>query len=958
MPVSEEEAKDHGTWSKVRRLGGYVQHLMEADEDTEHLYTASGFPKGTEQFPLCCNNLEFAELGAGFPMYFDFLKQLVLLLVGYFILMVPAMVVYGQENKLSHKEDGWKEESRLGDLLTAGNLGRNNEGTQLPTIAMACVAIFTLVILVHFNRRQEWMRRSVDKEACHPNDFAIMIRGLPPDAIDEEEISVFFEEHATPGDESVPVVKVVVGFDVAEHFALQERKKKIEIAIGKKAKQKTRQRGQDRSERTVAADTDAEGGGGAAGGCCSCLFGGEHLEMRDMSALRAELENVKAQIAQMSQLDSQNTLKGSGYAILILKKEADQRSCLDRWSNDLWVQLHRLTCGLIPTNLPKFRGNIDLRVERAPNPDDIVWHNMGFTDMQRLQAKLKTYGIVIFLLGASFGATYGLTIANKELVKAELGGSIVTFVLSMLLVGVIAGINVGLQSLISYLVPYQRHVTVTGRDASEMNMLTAALVLNTALIHFISNINPKEWYAAGGLMQNMLLQLCFNAVIVPFFYLLDLTSWFRRLLANRIVNKIGVEKTKMTQEQFNKYYEGPAFDTSRRYANILKTFTVTAVYLPVLPLGTVVSIFALIIMYWVDKFILLRWCVRPYVQSSFLADNANRIVRLVAIFIPVFALAFLGPSLGGDARRLNRTLCLMLLAAAVVLFVFPISWQRHLCLTYWCQRRVSSEVDAFSGESYYVAQYNWAVNTLYHTTNPIYKALGEELNPPILADPDADTEDISPVAHNNNQDQGGDRGHILKRKSSNIAFQSIGAARPSQQHGGKAIQGGQINLQSVIQQAASAAATTQTQGLNFRQMYVAQMPNRITNQAGRMSTAQPPVVNMGGPHTQVYGQPQQQFVPPQGGPFIHQQQPHNPAYVQQQQQQQQAPQPVYVQQPPQPAYVQQQQQPQYVQHQHQQQPYNPTQVYHQPLVYGAQQHQQVPIQQQQGFLTNQANMRR
>ena len=49
-------------------------------------------------------------------------------------------------------------------------------------------------------------------------------------------------------------------------------------------------------------------------------------------------------------------------------------------------------------------------VSRAPEPEDIVWENIGIPENTIIQRKLLTYFITFLLLATSFGIVYGLTI--------------------------------------------------------------------------------------------------------------------------------------------------------------------------------------------------------------------------------------------------------------------------------------------------------------------------------------------------------------------------------------------------------------------------------------------------------------------------------------------------------------------------------------------------------------------
>ena len=55
---------------------------------------------------------------------------------------------------------------------------------------------------------------------------------------------------------------------------------------------------------------------------------------------------------------------------------------------------------------------LDLIIERAPEPEDIIWANIGLTSCQKLCRKFITFSVTAVILGLSFLAVYGLSVAQ------------------------------------------------------------------------------------------------------------------------------------------------------------------------------------------------------------------------------------------------------------------------------------------------------------------------------------------------------------------------------------------------------------------------------------------------------------------------------------------------------------------------------------------------------------------
>lgn len=57
----------------------------------------------------------------------------------------------------------------------------------------------------------------------------------------------------------------------------------------------------------------------------------------------------------------------------------------------------------------------NLSISVAPEPEDIIWTNIGLNDCSTYIRKLLTYSLTLALLGTSFAIVYGLSVKQKEL---------------------------------------------------------------------------------------------------------------------------------------------------------------------------------------------------------------------------------------------------------------------------------------------------------------------------------------------------------------------------------------------------------------------------------------------------------------------------------------------------------------------------------------------------------------
>ena len=117
-------------------------------------------------------------------------------------------------------------------------------------------------------------------------------------------------------------------------------------------------------------------------------------------------------------------------------------------------------------NRPTGQYKVAIKVDRAPNPNDIKWNDLGVSMGVVLQRRVITFFITIVLLGCSFGAILGLKVAQYKMTKDadanDLSLSSVKFrVLSAAITLIIMAINFALSKVIRYLTFLERHWTET-----------------------------------------------------------------------------------------------------------------------------------------------------------------------------------------------------------------------------------------------------------------------------------------------------------------------------------------------------------------------------------------------------------------------------------------------------------------------------------------------------------------
>ena len=174
---------------------------------------------------------------------------------------------------------------------------------------------------------------------------------------------------------------------------------------------------------------------------------------------------------------------------------------------------------------------MNLKIERAPEPEDIIWGNIGLSDGQKLCRKFVTFSITIIILGLSFLAVYGLSVAQLN----NAGNSFLSILISL----VISLINILISRIywfnhleaIKYLSIYERdYTTIKYQTSLAIKSIIASLV-NSILIPMIANRFIKSnIYAKNGLADDIFMLGLTNAFVPPILKFIDPGYFFSRIM--------------------------------------------------------------------------------------------------------------------------------------------------------------------------------------------------------------------------------------------------------------------------------------------------------------------------------------------------------------------------------------------------------------------------------------------
>ena len=659
-----ELAKKHREAKLVRKLEGFDMH--DGDERCE----CCGYPVSAPEFPICADLSELNELGPGFHMYYMNLKYLGgVFLVGFVLAGFACWI----GNLSAGNGEEWEGE---GDSFivnsSVGGQGVKEEIMPAWHSILNIVMIFLVLISYHFLRRRlNSKEEEIDLSITTPSDYTVHVKGLPKQ-VTEEEVKKFFEENGRSDGKQAKVIKVNFPYDISEYVDINKQAEDIKEKI-----------------KLIKDYTEEHNGEKPQVKFCCCF----KKDMEEVEELEKQLVEFNEKIKKFDE----ETQVGVGRDLLVkqafvtFNTQADARAVEDRFGKDIirrtWDIIFNAVFGCFKKKHQYFFKGHPITASIAPEPSDIFWENLGYPFKKRIKYVLNTYLMSFLALGASFGMVFGCSqwqdsinedyysTPEEERNEAERWNVTINSIWPAIFITII---NFALARGIRYFSSFERHHTLTDYNFSVAFKLTWAQFINTGIIAITVNADwESRWFAPGGLAVDVTYILLSNAIIQPLAYYLS-----PMMCLKKIRMKLAGRSKFLSQGDANDLFEGPQVDMAQRYANVMKTMLVTFFYAPIIPLGFLISIVAIVLEYWMDKYLLLRRHSRPNRLSGDLSMYMTKIIPWGVLLYAVMNFVYmdiLNPDNSGPALA-----CLIV----VVVYIFiPIE------LLFGCCKKV--DVDKF-----------------------------------------------------------------------------------------------------------------------------------------------------------------------------------------------------------------------------------------------------------------------
>jgi len=570
-------AISHGQSKLVYKVPDHPPHL----DDYNQICPCCGFVKKGELIPLCGNLFHIYHLGSGYVLYFK-LIQYSMVLIG--LIFVSSGLFNIISNFLGNDCD---PVSQINDenpyciqdyilVFTIANKRNNSSLLEMQIILNLISAFLIFIFFQYMHYRFRKIHVEVDEEIISPADYTIKVSGIDTNLTDED-IKEWIESLQTP-EQFINCKKINRTYDIRQYIKL---KKKRDLLEGRK---------------------------------------NQTNNISNQKHIQAKINKVDEQIRNLKEKGLNLT-----HTVLITFENADQAPYILELFNKIpfgnWKWYLK---SFIKASYKKLNGYF-VHIERAPEPTDILWENLGYKPIQKLKKRMRTRIVALILITISFVLNVAIIYAQGIVIKNFGQNSNLIRTLSIIGSFIIITINVLLGQAIIRLVEREKHVTYTTHFMGIAKKLSITQFINTAfttlfaqvvLYSTLQNDNPFEsdfekinFYGKGGLLENMFYIFISNAFLTPLLTYFDPLYLLKLYQRKQVLKKGGTNM--ITQQEAHVLFEEPEMDISLKNAMLVKTMLMTAFFAPAVPFALIFAFLGLGANYWVDKYLLLRRTVFP-----------------------------------------------------------------------------------------------------------------------------------------------------------------------------------------------------------------------------------------------------------------------------------------------------------------------------------------------------------
>ncbi|EAR99706.2 transmembrane protein, putative (macronuclear) [Tetrahymena thermophila SB210] len=553
-------------------------------------------------------------LGAGYPLYFSYLILMIKLYGFIFALNIISTYFNYVDNRCEISTYCTETKSTK---ISYGN--RNYSTNQYKGFLLEMLNLLTIIIFIMFIEKQYIIIQTKIKQAqtqssC-PSNYTIKINNIQWDFMQYPNLANYIKSVIKQIDiknKNVEVRQVIVCYKT-------ERLRKYENMIEQLIlqKQEYMRKYKDQIEFN------------------NFNFNKEYKIKRVLNKLIQFKEKLKVQNQQSSQNIKCQNKYFSGAVFVIFEKQYEKQQ--------------------VSQMKKQFLEQHEWYLEDAEQPNEIIWDNLNLNYKDHLNRKKKMIIFLFFILMLGLLFIY-FVYKQQDIISQKFEGSIIQsyavssiMSLSTLIVNFV--LSFSLQKTTEFLKFQNKTMKATFyiffNSCFQIINQTLLQIIVFSIINKSSSVFKHLFFSEFGLVNTQLTTFFFSIINPIQIFLMDIEFYKKRFKKNKESRK---NKSVKTQSDLQNIYEFPEFELDKFYSETLTSILVTAFYLPIAPIYSLILLIKMVLYYIVTKVMFFNRRIVKFNLGNELDEKVQQFL-LASIFVFQFTWTFAFYLTHFDAER-------------------------------------------------------------------------------------------------------------------------------------------------------------------------------------------------------------------------------------------------------------------------------------------------------------------
>ena len=347
---------------------------------------------------------------------------------------------------------------------------------------------------------------------------------------------------------------------------------------------------------------------------------------KKISEIKKEKRELENKINELLEERKEITMeKFAGAVIVSFNTIKEKEEFLDKIPNSLFIHLVKMICKLryffCICCIDKIDNSnfvmkyLNIKIAEAPNPKDIIFENLEFTQREKFYRVVGINMISLILIGIGFAAILGLQYLQMQINKKDYNKAIY-YLISICITIVSSVINIIFEELLDMLTKHEKQNSIGNYYLSYSLKLTIFSFAVKGIIPLVAEIilGTTNYEI---LITNMFTMFLVNSILSPLIWTLNINPiyWIKRLEVH-LIESNPEKYLNFNQKKLNEIYEKSDMNIAEKYSYIARTILMTFLYISIFPFGVLISLGGFILSYFLEKYNFINNYKRPQVLNN------------------------------------------------------------------------------------------------------------------------------------------------------------------------------------------------------------------------------------------------------------------------------------------------------------------------------------------------------